>query len=42
VRALRRRLTVTLIFFIPLCDLSILLSLFPATGSPAGSGLSSA
>ncbi len=29
-RSLKRRLTVALIFFIPLCDLSIMLSLFPA------------
>ena len=34
VRALRRRLTVALIFFIPLCDLSILLSLFPGYRFP--------
>ena len=34
VRALRRRLTVALVFFIPLCDLSILLSLFPGYRFP--------
>ena len=34
VRALQRRLTVALVFFIPLCDLSILLSLFPGYRFP--------
>ena len=35
VRYLQRRLTVALIFFVPLCDLSVLLSLFPAYRFPA-------
>ena len=35
VRSLQRRLTVALIFFIPLCDLSIMLSLFPGYRFPA-------
>jgi len=35
VASLQRRLTVALIFFIPLCDLSIMLSLIPAYRFPA-------
>jgi Cu+-exporting ATPase len=35
---LRRRLILALIFFVPLSDVSILLSLFPAYRFPAGSG----
>ena len=38
VRRLRRRLILALVFFVPLTDLSIVLSLFPGPGSPAGSG----
>ena len=39
VRRLRRRLIVALVFFVPLTDLSLLLSLVPCRpGSPAGSG----
>ena len=35
---LRRRLIVALVFFVPLSDLSVLLSLFPAYRFPAGNG----
>ena len=35
---LRRRLIVALVFFVPLSDLSVQLSLFPRSGSRAGSG----